>query len=144
MPWIVVDPGVLVSSLLAPQGAPAALLRLWHSQRCEIIVSPALLEELDEVLARPKLRAYVTLAEAAAYVALLRVGATLVPDPPRAAEALTPDPDDDYLVALARGVDADYLVSGDAHLLHLRDPQPPVLTPRACLDRLESQEDEDR
>jgi predicted nucleic acid-binding protein len=42
----------------------------------------------------------------------------------------------DYLVALARAVAADFLVSGDHHLTGLVDPVPPVLTPREFRDRL--------
>ena len=44
--------------------------------------------------------------------------------------------DDDYLIAPARVARADYLVSGDRHLLDLDDPIPPVLTPRRFLDLL--------
>jgi hypothetical protein len=57
---------------------------------------------------------------------------------PRA--ALSPDPDDDYLLALAQATSTDYLISGDAHLTGLANPQPPVLTPRAFLDLLSSHE----
>jgi predicted nucleic acid-binding protein len=46
----------------------------------------------------------------------------------------TPDPDDDYLVGLAKASGSDFLVSGDPHLTELDDPQPPVLTPRSFLD----------
>lgn len=53
-------------------------------------------------------------------------------------DALSPDPDDDYLIALARVAGADYLVSGDRHLLDLADPDPPVLTPRQFLRLLGS------
>lgn len=45
-------------------------------------------------------------------------------------------PDDDYLIALARIANADYLVSGDRHLLDLAEPNPPVLTSRQFLDLL--------
>jgi len=61
--------------------------------------------------------------------------ALLIQDPP-ALPGITPDPDDDYLIALARATQADYLVSGDRHLLDLADPEPPVLTPRQFLDLL--------
>jgi predicted nucleic acid-binding protein len=56
------------------------------------------------------------------------------PEPPE----VSPDPDDDYLIALARVAGADYLISGDRHLLDLTDPDPPVLTPRQFLDLLET------
>jgi predicted nucleic acid-binding protein len=49
---------------------------------------------------------------------------------------LSPDPDDDYLIALARIAKADYLVSGDRHLTAISNPIPPVLTPREFRDRL--------
>ena len=49
---------------------------------------------------------------------------------------LTADPDDDYLVALAREAGADFLVSGDQHLTGLVDAVPPVLTPRQFRDQL--------
>jgi predicted nucleic acid-binding protein len=53
---------------------------------------------------------------------------------------LLADPDDDYLVALARAGGADYLVTGDQHLTGLQDPRSPVLTPRELFDRLETHE----
>jgi len=54
---------------------------------------------------------------------------------PAAAKALTRDPDDDHLVALARDAGCDLIVSGDADLLTFTGP-PQVLTPRQILERL--------
>jgi uncharacterized protein len=62
-----------------------------------------------------------------------------IADPPRLA-GVAPDPDDDYLVALARAASAHCLVSGDRHLTELVDPSPPVLTPRDFLSRLRGEE----
>jgi uncharacterized protein len=59
--------------------------------------------------------------------------AVLVGDPPLRS-GLTPDPGDDYLVALAQEAAAECIVSGDVHLTQLVDPSPPVLTPRAFLE----------
>jgi putative PIN family toxin of toxin-antitoxin system len=132
---VVIDPGVLVSALLTPRGAPAALYRAWREGAVEFIVSPALLGELEAVLARPKFRSYVTHAEADAFVATLRREAELVDDP-APTPGVTPDPKDDYLVAVARAARASFLVSGDPHLTGLRDASPPVLTPRGLVDRL--------
>lgn len=55
-------------------------------------------------------------------------------DDPSSQPGLTPDPGDDYLVTLAQKADAQYIVSGDAHLTQLTDPSPPVLTPRELLE----------
>lgn len=53
---VVIDPGVLVSAHISGQGAPAELIRRWIEGQIDILVSPLLLEELDGVLHRPKLR----------------------------------------------------------------------------------------
>lgn len=97
------------------------------------MVSETLLAELEDVLLRPKFRRYLAEDEALGYVERFRRLAAMVPDP-EAAPGLTPDPKDDYLVALARSAEADFLVSGAPHLTGLEDPRPRVLTPRAFLD----------
>jgi hypothetical protein len=50
---------------------------------------------------------------------------------------LTPDPDDDYSVSLARAARAQVLVSGDADLVNLEHHLPPVRTPRQMVELLD-------
>lgn len=134
---VVLDPGVIVSGLISTTGAPRRLLERWLEGAFEILASPRLLDELSDVLLREKIRTRVATDEAMAFLELIRMAAVLRDDP-SVDEPLTPDPGDDYLVALARAGDAACLVSGDRHLTELEDPYPPVLTPRALLGRLES------
>lgn len=47
----------------------------------------------------------------------------------RAALASNVDPNDDYLIALARANDAEVIISGDKDLLDWELQQPPVVTP---------------
>jgi uncharacterized protein len=135
VPRIVVDPGVFVSALIAPKGTPAQLLDLLLEQRFELVVSPRLLGELTGVLLRDRFRRYVTAAEVPELVADLAAVAIVLRDPPDPV-ALTRDPNDDYLIALAVAAQADALISGDRDLTDLEDPPVPVLTPREFLDRL--------
>ena len=135
MPRAVLDTNVLVSALISPGGPSAALLLELRAGAFELVVSPALLAELREVLARPKFRRYVSAAEVAAYVELIEHEATVHDDPPPAEEPLSADPDDEYLLDLARAAAADVLVSGDSHLLALRDVVP-VMTPAEFLATL--------
>jgi putative PIN family toxin of toxin-antitoxin system len=132
VPRAVLDTNVLISALISPGGPSAALLLELRAGAFELVVSPALLAELREVLARPKFRPYVTAAEAAAYVELIGHEATIHDDPPPAEKSLGADPDDEYLLDLARVAAADVLVSGDSHLLVLRDVVP-VMTPAEFL-----------
>lgn len=139
MPRVVIDPGVLISARLSPRGAPAELLVAWLAGDFTVIVSPALLSELEGVLARPKFRRYLSEEQAHAFVHELGAHAEVVSDPIDVPAGLTSDPKDDYLVALARAAHADMLISGDSDLVELLDPEPPVLTPRAFLATLEDE-----
>lgn len=116
----VLDTNVLVSALISPGGGSARLLLELRSGAFELIVSPLLLAELREVLRRDKFRRYVSEAEADAYVELIRSEGVVHADPGPSPEPLSPDPDDEYLIDLARDAGADALVTGDAHLLELR------------------------
>lgn len=132
MQRVVLDVNVYVAALLSPAGTPGQVLLAWVDDKYELIVSPQLLAELERVLRRPKFSRSISDAEITGLLDALREDATLAPDPP-AEPGLTPDPKDDYLVALARAVDADCIVSGDAHLTGLQDPRPPVHTPTSFL-----------
>lgn len=100
-----------------------------------MIVSQMLLAELVDVLHRPKLRRYVLEDEADAYVELIRQQSIVMDDPAPSFEPLGADPDDGYLIDLARASRVHALVTGDARLLDLRDIIP-VRTPREFLESL--------
>lgn len=135
MTRVIIDPGVLVAALISDTGAPRLLIRAWIKGAFELLVSANLLAELERVLERAKFREYVSLQEARAYIVFLRRFATMVPDA-KVVARVSPDPGDDYLVALAASQSADFLVSGDAHLTRLKRTEPRVLTPRAFLTSL--------
>ena len=135
MPRAVLDTTVLVSALISAGGPSAALLLELRAGAFELVASPTLLAELREVLGREKFRRYVAEAEAIAYVDLIRHEATVLDDPAPSVQPVSADPDDEYQVDLARAAAADALVSGDAHLLDLRE-RLPVLTPAQFLATL--------
>lgn len=131
----VLDPNVVISGLISPEGTPARLLATWREGRFELIVSPLLLDELRRALAYPKLRRHVTREDAELAVRWLAEGARSVEDEGLDAPLRSPDPGDDYLIALAAHARAA-LVSGDTHLLGLQG-RLPVYTPREFLELVE-------
>jgi len=133
---VLFNPGVLVAALISRTGTPAGLLRQWLDGAFDLLLSPAVLAELEDVLVREKFRHNFTRRQATAFVALLRERGVAVADPEHVEER-TRDPADDYLLAVAESESADVIVSGDKHLTELRDPPVPVLTPRELLERLE-------
>jgi len=133
---VVADPGVLVSGVLTRAGPPAEVLDRWRAGEFDLVVSPKLLGVLEDVLLRPKFRSALSELDARDYVDGLAVEAVLIPDPDEV-PAMTPDPDDDYLIALAVAAGADAIVSGDAHLTELENPPTPVVKPREFIELLE-------
>jgi putative PIN family toxin of toxin-antitoxin system len=132
----VLDPNVLVSAFISQRGSsPDRIVRAWREGAFELVVSPQLIAELTDVLARPKFALQAAEGRAEAYIASLAVDAIQIDDPPNP-PAESPDSTDDYLIALARAARADVIVSGDSHLTQLVDPTPPVLTPRQFMEQL--------
>lgn len=112
----VIDVNVWVSALISPKGAPATILRVVLAGKIIPVVSPLLLEELTLVLARPRLRRWISEEDAHEFVRQLATKADMQTDGRPTHH--TRDPDDDYLVALAQLPDVTGLVSGDDDLLN--------------------------
>ncbi len=130
----VLDVNVLVSALLSPDGPPARILIAWLDGSFELVVSPQLLDELRRVLAYRKISRRIASDDANRFVGLVTEQAIVVPDATSAPPIRSPDPGDDYLIALAAEADA-LLVSGDAHLVALMSDAP-ILTPAQFAERL--------
>jgi len=132
---VVLDPNVIISALLSPGGVPAQVLRAWIGGTYELVVSPLLLEELERSLGYRKLSERITADEGREMVELLRHEAELHEDPTEPPPVQSPDPGDDYLIALAATADA-LMVSGDRHLLGLGGDLP-VYSPGRFLEFIE-------
>ncbi|MHB8293260.1 MAG: putative toxin-antitoxin system toxin component, PIN family [Acidimicrobiales bacterium] len=130
---VVIDPNVWASGLINPYGAPADVVRAVMARWVIAVVTQHLIDELADVLARPKLRRWIALDDAAALVAALGREADLRPDPGPPPQRVR-DPDDDYLVALAEAT-GSVIVTGDADLLKA-DLTPRAITPRGLIERL--------
>lgn len=95
-----------------------------------------LLDELERALGYSKLRDRVLTNEKNELLELLSRGAITAEDPQLSPEVQSPDPDDDYLIALA-SISRAVLVSGDQALLALSD-QIPVYTPAEFVALIEA------
>ena len=133
---LVLDANVLISAVLSRRGAPARLIEAWRDGAIELVLCPQLLNEVERVLRRPKLRAHVDQAAVDDFRDLLRSHGDLVDDPTGSPSIRSEDPDDDYVVALAARERAQ-IVTGDAHLLKMSD-EIPVVAPRTALDMIMS------
>ncbi len=125
----VVDTNVFVSGLLRPQGVPGQILRLWRAGQLHLLYSPALLDELVNVLARPRLRKYgLQPDDVRAIIDFLHEYGQLVI--PTETLSVCRDPKDNHILEIAMTSRADAIVSGDDDLLVLNPFQGiPILSP---------------
>ena len=108
---VVLDTNILISALIVKGTPPDRLYQAWLLGDIELVTSDAQIDELTNVLARPKLRRWVNPAEAAQMVVAIRQRATVLEDVPIVSRS--PDPKDDMILATAVVGGADVVVSGD-------------------------------
>jgi putative PIN family toxin of toxin-antitoxin system len=134
----VLDTNVLVSGLVAEQGAPRQVLDAWLKGRYTLVISLYLVEEFLHVLSYPRIAGRLRLSEQelANITAAMLSRAEVTPGHLRL-PGVTRDPKDDAIVACAREGQADYIVSGDQDLLVLGEYEGiRMVTPRQFADIL--------
>lgn len=140
-PRAVFDVTVLLDALLRPDGASAALLRrLVTTRDFELVLSPAILSELERTLADPDLAPFVvdSADELPRWVASLGVVATTV-----AGDAAVPPGahslHDEVYLAAALEAEAAVVVTIDPDLLALAGaPGVDVIEPEMLIELLEA------
>lgn len=108
---LVVDTNILVSALLAPTSLPAHLIVLWREGRFDLLTSADQLDELMRVTRYPKIRERLSPSLAGRLINEIRDLAVLLEALPIV--TASPDPYDNYLLAMASAGAADFLVTGD-------------------------------
>ncbi|MGE4045279.1 MAG: putative toxin-antitoxin system toxin component, PIN family [Acetobacteraceae bacterium] len=108
---IVVDTNLLISALLSGTSLPAHLMAPWRKGRFDLLTSADQLDELIRVTRYPKIRERLTPALAGRLVNQLRKVAVPVANLP--AVTVCADPYDNYLLAIAKAGQAEFLLTGD-------------------------------
>ena len=130
---VVLDSNVFVSALISTGTAPDQLYQAWRRGEIEVLTSHDQIAELGEVLRRPRLRKHVRPDEADLILRNLASRAVVLSDVP--VTAISPDPKDDPILAIALAGHAELIVSGDKRdmtsLHHVRGI--PIRSPRAAL-----------
>ena len=132
------DANVLISAVVRPSGPPGQLVaELLLHQAFELVLSPAIVEEVERALVQPRIRKYlVSPQDAHLWLVDLVALADLVKDTGRVA-GVSRDPGDDMVLAAAVEGRAAVIVTGDKDLLALEVYEGvAIVTPRAWLDLL--------
>jgi uncharacterized protein len=116
----VLDANVFVSATLSPKGNPAKILNAWRDDKFLLLISRPILEEIGRVLRYPKIKKRHRWSERKIQTFLQDLSRLTIVTPGKLSLAIiADDPSDDRYVECAVEGEADYLVSGDKHLLNL-------------------------
>ena len=117
---IVVDANIFASGLIKPKSNPGKILNLIKQNQVELVLSPGIIKEIKRILLYPKIQRYHrrTPQEIDAYFEDILIFAWVV-EGKEPIDIIKDDPTDNKYLACAHEGEADYIVSGDHHLLDL-------------------------
>ncbi len=133
---VVLDSNLIISALITGVGVPARVLEAWRRGRFHLVLSEEQLEELRRVMRYERVRPLISSQAAGVLLNELRAHAHMLADLPHVDRS--PDPADNFLLAMAQAGEADVLVTGDKHdLLSLKAFQRTrIITARQFLGQL--------
>lgn len=136
---VVLDTNLFVSAVLVKTGLPAQAIQAWRERRYLLITSPALIAEIRHTLSYERIRRkyQITDEDVGRLTMLLEKDALVVPGTAVVWGAVPDDPDDDHVLSCAIDGQADFIASGDKHLLQLGEFRSiPILPVRTFLEKL--------
>src|SRR5271169_2349738 len=115
---VVLDTNVLVSALIKT-GKPRDLFNKLIKDK-QLILSKAILEEFLDVIEDPQVTKYTNEQDVTIFLNTIGNAARIVKVKSRF-KVIKEDPDDDIIVRTAYDGKADYIISGDRHILALKE-----------------------
>ena len=127
---VVLDTGIYISFLINPNGAPSQAVSLWLDKAFELVTSEWQLGELRRVSRYEHIQPVITSREAGTIINKLKRRATVIGG--LRDVDLSPDPDDNPIIATAIAGQVQYIVSGDKRdMLELQKVEGiPIVTAR--------------
>ena len=110
---VVIDTNQLLR--MAAAGEQSPLFQAWRQRAFYLVISPQLLAEFEEVMARPKTQRFLHLGRAKRFLDLVRERAIFVTPAPNAPTCR--DPKDNIVIATAIASGASFIVTSDRDLL---------------------------
>lgn len=128
----VLDANLFISGLLTPKGPSAKILSQWRVGAFDLVVSIPILHEIQRVIFYPKIKKRLswTNSEIIEFLRGLSQFSIMVSGQTKV-NVIKDDPTDNKYLACAFEGKADYIVTGDQHLLKVREYKgTKIITPR--------------
>ena len=117
---IVVDANLFARALIKPDSNPGQIFELIKQNKVELVISPSVIMEIKRILLYPKIQKYhqKTAQQLDTFFDDLLIFAWVV-EGQAEIDVIQTDPTDNKYLAFALEGEADYIVSGDRHLLDI-------------------------
>lgn len=137
---VVIDTNVLISGLISASGPPARVLDLWVEGAIQVAVSPPIISEYLGVFLRPKFEGAGSVAIRQETVQrMIDLPNTVLVLPSIRLAVIQEDQSDNRFLECAKTGQADWIISGDEHLLALGAFESiRIVTPRQSVEMLAS------
>tara|TARA_Y100000310_G_scaffold336853_1_gene422466 strand:- start:517 stop:939 length:423 start_codon:yes stop_codon:yes gene_type:complete len=117
---VVLDTNVIVSSAIVKEGNPARIFEMLLLEEIENYTSKEIIEEIKDVLDRPRITKRLKQKDKEFILNNFEQISTII-KPEIKINKIEEDPDDNKFLECAVTCKADYIISGDAHLLNLKE-----------------------
>ena len=130
---LVLDTNIYISNLISEKGNPAKIVRWWLEGEFDVLVSQPIIDEILRVTDYDRIqRKYAKVRENRLEYAALIAEQALWTEPQQELDVIVSDESDNRYVECAVAGGAQYIVTGDEHLLELVESEGiRVLTPAA-------------
>jgi len=139
---VVLDANIFVSALINPHGKPAQILNYVFENKIRLFTSSSIIEELERVLSYSRLmkRHGLEKEELKEFISDLLSIMSLVEER-KTIEVIMDDPSDNKYLSCALNAKVDFIVSGNVHLLNLKEYEGiRIATPAQLLEIMEREE----
>lgn len=117
---VVLDTNVVVSAAISTDGNPALIFEMLIMEDIKNYTTQEIIDEIKEVLQRPRITKRVSLVEQEFILSTFEKFSEKIVSGIKF-EEINDDPDDNKFLECAVSVSANYIVSGDGHLLNLKE-----------------------
>jgi putative PIN family toxin of toxin-antitoxin system len=119
---IVIDANLFAGALTKPFSNPGKILESIRDNEVELVLSPAIIREVKRILLFPKIRKYhrKTRQELDTFFEDILMFAWIVEGETKI-DVIQNDPSDNKYLACALESEADFMISGDRHLLQIKE-----------------------
>ena len=139
---VVLDANIYVSSMLNNHGNPKRIMAMWEQGDFDVLVSESIIDEVGRVLRYPRIvKRHKQDEEAIERFLKLLASEAVIVEPAEVLDVVQEDESDNRYLECAIEGKAQYVVSGDQHLLKLGEYKGIIIIPPAAFVALLERED---